>query len=239
MSGVVNFVSPKSTAERAAAYGFFLVAVLAFPGTGAQVTEKNAQEVVRALEANYSEAKTLQATFLERYRQGQNMRVESGTAYFSRPGRMRWEYEEPEEKLFLVDGTNAWFYVPADRTATRAKVKESTSWHTPLALLAGKTRRGTLNRLCGSIDLAPGTGPGYKLVCHPKPGDAPFSEILLEADGQFRLSRIVIREPGDVETEFRFGGWRENVPLAEVLFHFSAPKGVAIVEEDSIAGQAR
>ncbi len=205
----------------------------------AQGAGKSAQEVARALESNYSEVKTLQATFLERYRQGQNVRVESGTAYFSRPGRMRWEYESPEEKLFLVDGTNAWFYVPADRTATRAKVKESTYWHTPLALLAGKTRKGTLDRLCGSLGLLPANSPGYRLLCHPKPGESPFSEILLEVDDRFRLQRIVIREPGDVESEFRFGGWRENVPLPEVLFHFSAPKGVAIVDEDSIAGHAR
>ena len=63
---------------------------------------------------------------------------------------MRWEYESPEQKLFIVDGTNAWFYVPADRTASRAKMKESSDWRTPLALLAGKA---DLSKLCRSIQL--------------------------------------------------------------------------------------
>jgi outer membrane lipoprotein carrier protein len=230
-------------AAHPARYAFLGLLILSFVGDWtfpserltAQATSRSAQEIARALEGNYAAARTLQATFLERYRQGRNVRVESGTAYFSRPGRMRWEYESPEEKLFLVDGTNAWFYVPADRTATRAKVKESTYWHTPLALLAGKTRRGALNRLCGRMELLPGSGTGHGLKCFPKDKVAPFREILLETDAEFRVMRIVIHEPGDVETEFRFAGWQANVPLAEALFHFSVPRGVAIVDEDSIA----
>lgn len=197
-----------------------------------------AREIASRVETRYQKLRTMQVTFLERYRQGKNVRVESGTAYFSRPGRMRWEYEAPEEKLFLVDGVNAWFYVPADRTATRAKVKESDDWHTPLALLAGKLRRGVLSRLCGSLETQPARA-GYALRCVPKDKRASFREMLLETDDGFRLTRILIREPGDVETEFRFADWQENVALAEVLFHFSAPKGVAIVDEQSIAGPNR
>ena len=63
---------------------------------------------------------------------------------------MRWEYESPEQKLFLVDGTNVWFYVPADRTVSRAKMKESSDWRTPIALLVGKA---DLSRLCRSIEI--------------------------------------------------------------------------------------
>src|SRR5256886_14361833 len=77
------------------------------------------------MEARYRGAKTLQATFLERYAEnGREVRTESGTAYFRRPGKMRWEYEVPEKNLFLVDGKTAWFYVPGDHTATRVPAKE-------------------------------------------------------------------------------------------------------------------
>jgi outer membrane lipoprotein carrier protein len=70
---------------------------------------------VKSFEARYRAAKTLQATFLERYTEnGAVVRTEAGTAFFRRPGKMRWEYEAPEKDLFLVDGKTAWFYVPAD-----------------------------------------------------------------------------------------------------------------------------
>ncbi len=111
----------------------------------------DAKSAVRALESRYEHARTLKATFFERYSDGKGaVQSESGTVYFSRPGRMRWDYESPEQKLFLVDGTNVWFYVPADRTVSRAKMKESSDWRTPIALLVGKA---DLSRLCRSIEI--------------------------------------------------------------------------------------
>lgn len=105
----------------------------------APASAPDAKLAVRALESRYHHAATLKAAFYERYSDGNGgLSAESGTVYFSRPGRMRWEYESPEQKLFIVDGTNVWFYVPADRTASRAKVKDSSDWRTPLALLTGK-----------------------------------------------------------------------------------------------------
>src|SRR3989440_6630407 len=99
------------------------------------------QRLAARMEARYDQAKTLQATFLERYLEnGVVIRTEAGTAYFRRPGKMRWEYERPEKDLFLVDGKTAWFYVPADHTATRVPAKMSTDWRTPLALLAGEMK---------------------------------------------------------------------------------------------------
>ena len=86
----------------------------------------DARAAVRALDARYRRAATLEASFLEIFRDSNGgVASESGTVYFSRPGRMRREYESPEQKLFLVDGKNVWFYVPADQTASRAKLKES------------------------------------------------------------------------------------------------------------------
>jgi len=43
-----------------------------------------------------------------------------------------------------------------------------------------------------------------------------------------------VREAGDVETEFHFGRWRENVPLAPSLFRFAPPKGTTIVDEQTL-----
>lgn len=202
--------------------------------------EKDLKAVVRAVEGRYEKVRTLKATFLERYSEGRRaVRVESGTVYFSRPGRMRWEYEAPESKFFLSDGKTVWFYVPDDRTVTRAKLKESSDWRTPLALLTGKAR---FSRFCGRMEWADVRVQARNhraLRCLPKSEEAPFREVIFEVDAAYRLARILIREPGDVETEFLFANWQENVALPEVMFHFQAPPGVAIVEESSLAGPVR
>jgi outer membrane lipoprotein carrier protein len=206
----------------------------------------------RGLESRYRGAKTLKAEFFESYRDGSGgVAAESGTVYFSRPGRMRWEYRSPQEKLFLVDGTNAWFYVPTDHTASRAKIKESSDWRTPLALLAGKA---DLSELCRRLDLLTARSdeqlltPGDSLLrCIPRDNPhgsldhgavtAPY--VLLEADPEGQLMRVVVREAGNVETEFRFGHWEENIPIPEAKFHFQAPPGVSVVDEESLANEIR
>jgi outer membrane lipoprotein carrier protein len=196
--------------------------------------------IVRGVEKRYQAARTLKAVFLHRYSESRNaLRVESGTVYFSRSGKMRWEYESPEQKLFVADGKMVWFYVPADRTVTRTKMKESEDWQTPLALLVGKAR---FSRVCSRVELSDArtsAAENVVLRCLPKSAKSGFSEVLIEVDGQYRLVRVLIREPGGVETEFRFGKWQENLGLADTLFRFIAPPGVAIVDEASIAGHLR
>lgn len=234
---------------------FFVLVIIAMVVSPGSVAD--AKSSVRALESRYQHAHTLKATFFERYSDGKGaVQSESGTVYFSRPGRMRWDYESPEQKLFLVDGTNVWFYVPADRTVSRAKMRESADWRTPIALLVGKA---DLSRLCRSIEIvAPASSAGGGPEAHP-PQDghtvlrcAPrnitddatdstgsLREVLLETDPQARLVRVVLREAGNIETEFRFGNWEENIPIPEAQFHFQPPPGVNVVDEASIASAIR
>src|SRR5260370_8904624 len=128
----------------------WLASAVVLLSSGASARQVN--ELVARREATYRSARTLQATFLERYTEnGREVRSEAGTAYFRRPGKMRWEYERPDKDLFLVDGKTAWFYVPADHTVTRVPAKESTDLRTPLALLAAETR---VSRVCARVEIA-------------------------------------------------------------------------------------
>ena len=236
-----------------------LASFLAFPVSNAPAT--NARGVARALESHYHHTKTMSAIFLEKYTSGgTGIRVESGKVYFSRPGRMRWDYDSPEAKMFLVDGKNVWYYVPADHTASRTAIKKSSDWRTPLALLTGKVN---LERLCGSLELAGGANPlantsskssahsndpearatqagNAVLVCKPRKEDRDaISEVLFEVNSRDQLARVTIRQAGDIETEFRFGDWHENVPISEAKFHFEPPVGVAIVDDTSLENRAQ
>lgn len=216
---------------------------------------KTAKDVARALETHYHHTQNMSAVFLETYKSGgAGIRAESGKVYFSQPGRMRWDYDSPEKKLFLVDGKNVWYYVPADHTASRTSVKQSSDWRTPLALLAGKVN---LEKLCGGLKLSTAaeqatsrasdsinpaervTEAGNEvLVCEPRKEDQDaFSEVFFEVNPRDQLVRVTIRQPGNIETEFRFGDWRENIPIAESEFHFEPPAGVAIVDDASLAGK--
>jgi outer membrane lipoprotein carrier protein len=225
----------------------FLALTVSYARAG--IAAGDAKSIASAFESRYRRARTLRASFLERYSDGGGaVTVESGTAYFSRPGRMRWEYESPEEKLFLVDGKNAWFYVPADHVVSRAKIKESSDWRTPLALLAGSANLVSVCQSLSVVDAeavpagaqgepASSGEPAGVLRCLPK-GEAD-SEVFLRVDSNSWVVRLLIREPGKIETEFRFGNWEEDIAFPPEKFRFQPPPGVAIVNEDSLAGEIR
>ena len=203
---------------------------------------------VARLEARYRAAKTLQASFLERYTEnGRLVRTEAGTAYFRRPGKMRWDYQAPEKNVFLVDGKTAWFYVPADHTVTRVPAKESSDWRTPLALLTGDMK---LSRVCARVvaatDEKPEDPEHAMLYCELRGAGTKSSKessgavssqkpanreaVFLEVDTRSGdLARVLIRDPGGIAIEFHFANWQMDPPVADSLFRFNAPKGVAIV----------
>lgn len=229
-------------------------------------------QFVRSFEAHYRAARTLQATFLEEYKEnGQIVRTEAGVAYFRRPGKMRWEYESPEKDIFLVDGKTAWFYVPGDHTVMRVPAKESSDWRTPLALLAGEMK---VSRVCARVDFAESekseNPSNVVLRCrvrgassssrdatksgaatgnaNPRDGTANDAApakasqddtVLFEINRDTgELSRLIVRQRGAVEVEFRFRNWQMNPPVTEAMFHFEVPVGVAIVNGELHAGEA-
>jgi len=225
-------------------------------GRPARDPADSAKAIAQLLEEHYRHVQTLRAVFLERYSAGpREARIESGTVYFRRPGRMRWEYEAPERKLFIADGKTVWFYVPADHTATKAPIKESSDWRTPLALLTGKA---DLSRLCSRIDLITqnaGSAGHATLRCLPRgekgmspaagfassqdstelPGAGDFTEVLLEVDSSSgELASVRIRQPGGIELEYRFGDWQQGLPLPDEMFQFRPPPGVAIVDGSAL-----
>src|SRR3984957_21071090 len=89
------------------------------PAHSAEKNPKDARQIARAMEAHYHRATTLKAHFFEKYSDGNGgVSAESGTVYFSKPGRMRWEYESPEEELFIEDGRRHWFSLRASPTSS-------------------------------------------------------------------------------------------------------------------------
>jgi outer membrane lipoprotein carrier protein len=194
--------------------------------------------VLQRFESRYADARTLQVKFLERYTEGGRfVRAEAGTAYFLRPGKMRWDYAAPEQNTFLVDGKYVWFYSPADRTATRMPAKQSEDWRTPLAFLTTHMR---LSRLCSKIEQQKESAAvqagdivfrcelGASQESSANSGSSIHS-VLFELSPDGELNRIVVQEEAGMELEFSFKNWQWNPPIDKGLFEFVPPRGVAIV----------
>jgi len=53
------------------------------------------------------------------------------------------------------------------------------------------------------------------------------------------LARLIVRQAGGVEVEFRFENWRFDPPIPETMFRFEPPAGVAIVNGELLDGKTQ
>jgi outer membrane lipoprotein carrier protein len=213
---------------------FILLAIVVSVFAGDCLVSGQAQDVkalAAAVDAHYNHLRTLQAEFTELYSGSGMERTESGTLWLKKPGKMRWEYRSPKEKLFVSDGKDAWFYVPQDGQARKEAAKKLDDVRSPLAFLLGKTK---LEKELRGLSLAPDVTPlqAGDVVLRGVPqglGDQ-INEISLEVTPERRIVRIVIQGVDGASTEYRFTDQKEDMAVADSRFAFKPPAGTEVVE---------
>lgn len=211
-----------------------LIAIL-LPAAGAT---EDVRSIAAAVDEHYNHLRTLQAEFTEVYRGSGIERTESGTLWLAKggvkkPGKMRWEYRSPKEKLFVSDGKDAWFYVPGDRQARRTEARKLEDIRSPLAFLLGKSKlEKELQGLSLAPDVTPLTAGDVVLRGVPQALSDRISGILLEVTPERRITRIVMEEADGSVTEYRFTDQKENELIPDERFGFRPPVGTETVEGD-------
>jgi outer membrane lipoprotein carrier protein len=193
----------------------------------------NIHAVAQAVDEHYNHMQSLQADFTEIY-QGSGMeRMESGTLWLKKPGKMRWEYRSPEEKLFVGNGKDAWLYLPAARQVRKSSMRNLDDLRSPLAFLLGKTKlEKELQALSFAPDVQPWKPEDVVLRGVPRGLGDRVSQVLLEITPDHRIARILIHGLDDSITEYRFSDQKENLNVPDGKFRFSAPAGSEVVEEE-------
>ncbi len=181
----------------------------------------------------YAAAKTFSARFRQEIPL-ENLgivRKASGTLYFGRPLKMRWDYRTPETQLFLADG-DYFYFRPADsREVIRTKMDEkSLGGKIPLLLLFGKGEITEMFRLEDSSLLQGGEEAVLRLI--PRGDGAP----------DVRRIDLVVSTRDDIVREVhlydRLGGQnhlylsdsRFDPSLPADLFRFHKTPGVSVVD---------
>jgi outer membrane lipoprotein carrier protein len=150
--------------------------------------------------------------------------VERGVVSIKRPGRMRWEYKDPESKLFISDGRTFYFYVPSDRQVIVAEQDAERSL--AARLLSGKG--GILDEFSASLDEPLEEGV-LRVRLVPRKEQAEVQRAFLDVEPSGRLRSILLEDLQGNRTRFRFEGLRENTGLPDKLFRFEIPPGVEVV----------
>jgi outer membrane lipoprotein carrier protein len=208
-----------------------LLAVSAFAG------DVGVDRLLKGVETRYNRAKTLQVLFHEEYTPpgpggGPARRSESGRLMLEKPGRMRWDYSQPQGKLFISDGRFMWLYTPAGPggrpRVERMKLQESEDMRAPLAFLLGKLNFAKEFR---NLQTRPeGAGAGTRITAEPKTDNLPYSAVEFVVTVQNRIREVKVTGFDNSILDFTFDEESLNPPLDGNLFHFEAPPGAEVVE---------
>jgi outer membrane lipoprotein carrier protein len=207
------------------------VLTLALAGVLRLSAQPDAHAIADKVDQRYNHIQTLEAQFSETYSGAGMRRTESGTLELKKPGRMRWDYDEPRPKMFLTDGSTAWFYVPGERQVRRTPVKQIEDLRSPLRYLLGKTKlEKEFVGLAIATDAKPVNAGDIVLRGVPKGMQERVSQTLLEVTPDGWITRIVVEELDGSVTEFRFLQQKENVQVSDQRFKFVPPPGVEVVQ---------
>jgi outer membrane lipoprotein carrier protein len=204
--------------------------VLLLSAAMAAAQSPSAASLAKKADTHYNHLHSLEARYTERY-QGMGVdRTETGTLTLLKPGRMRWAYDSPKGKVFLLDGTDAISYTPGDAEATRFPEKKLDDLRSPLRFLLGHTQlEKELQGL--SITLVNLNGQtGYTLWGTPAGMSQRLRALGVTVDAEGSIHVLRIEETDGAITTFTFSDMHENVPANDADFRFVPPRGVTIID---------
>jgi outer membrane lipoprotein carrier protein len=213
----------------------FFIAFLLYPAfLSSTFGLPNVQTVAQLVDQRYDHMQSFQADFTEIYQAAGAERTESGKLWMKKPGKMRWEYRSPEEKLFVADGHNGWLYLPVEKQVRKSSLKSLDDVRSPLAFLLGKTK---LEKELSGLSFAPDMQTWHEddmvLRGIPVGLNDRISEVLLEITPQHQIARILIHSVDDSVTEYRFSNQKENVSVPNSYFQFSPVAGTEVIEDEA------
>jgi outer membrane lipoprotein carrier protein len=143
---------------------------------------------------------------------------------------MRWEYQKPEERLFVTDGKTLWAYSPADKQVIVQEVSQGFTSRTPVSFLAGDCDLGREFDLA-SVEHAGTRGTGTAVLdLKPKRPEGGISRVLLEVGlKSYQVEKTTLFDAYGNTTVVAFSHLKVNGGLADKSFTFVPPPGVTVV----------
>lgn len=188
-------------------------------------------DLVGKLQQRYQTIDGLKANFSQTYhsKRFSDAISENGTVYFQKGGRMKWEYEHPEKKLFVSDGEFYYYYVPRDKQVVKAPVGNAAQ-NSPTLFLAG---RGNFVRDFRA-EWADPRPDSHRVKLTPLQSQPDFLYLIVDIDPvKGYVLELDVVDEYDNRTEYVFQKIGENPKLPENFFSFQPPVGTDVVYQRS------
>ncbi|MCC7070435.1 MAG: outer membrane lipoprotein carrier protein LolA [Deltaproteobacteria bacterium] len=186
--------------------------------------------IVDAIQKTYDGTTDFAGTFTQRYTYTLLRRTEEskGEVKFKKPGLMRWDYQQPKKKSFVVDGTSLWLHSHEDNTAFVNACFKNDGLTASVAFLWGQ------GKIREQFDVAWfegifGDKSDHHLALTPKQGNSIFAKLIIVVDPKSsRVKQSIVVDPSGNVNQFIYGDLRFNKALPDNAFAFAPPKGAHV-----------
>ena len=189
-------------------------------------------DVIRDVEASYSRLNDLKADFSQSaFNKSLNQTIQAdGTLYLKKGGKLRWEYTQPTPQEIVSDGKTLWVYTPTLNQVNVAPAPEALAGPAGSFLIGlGKLREHFGVRFMNPAQPRDGDG-NVVLDLAPKQPLPTLARLILSIDPRsWEVRKAVVYDQFENTVTMRFTKMTLNSGLADSLFTFTAPKGVATV----------
>ena len=191
------------------------------------------EEVVERVQAACAQTQDLSARFQQTAtnRTLNSVQEASGVFLAKRPGKMRWEYQKPDARLFVTDGKTLWAYSPIEKQVVVQDIADAMTSRLPLAFLAGNCVL-TKDFDIGSVEHAGTRGtPGTRILdLKPKRPEAGIARMLLEVSTKnYTVEKTTLFDAYGNTTAIALSHLKLNGGLDDQPFRFAPPPGVIVV----------
>ncbi|MFZ1890433.1 MAG: outer membrane lipoprotein chaperone LolA [Candidatus Binataceae bacterium] len=179
-----------------------------------------------ALQHHYETTRSFSAKFTERIAAvGAPVRTREGTVAFSKPGRMRWDFESPNKELLVSNGQTLFSYDPGLNQVVETPLKDAlrAPGATEFLLGAGNIRK---DFIASAPKSPPSDGLTYVTLI-PRQGGNTIELGIEPKSGDVR--RIEITDQLGNKTSLEFSDLQDNVEITDSEFDFTPPAGADIV----------
>ncbi len=199
--------------------------VVAAPVRPAMAPEVKA--LVDRMQAFYEKTRDFTAGFRQDYfyKTFKRTQTSTGKVVYKKPGLMRWDYETPAPKSFVLAGDRVIAHDPAAMLMTIAAINTNTL-SASVTFLFGQ---GKLADEFAITRLACEKCTGTLLLLTPLVPDARFRQVRLEVDPQTaQVLKSTVVDPDGSENAITFLALTTNVGVEEKAFKLARPPGTQV-----------
>lgn len=210
-------------------------ALFALCGQDATVAHAGApvEEIVERIQETCAQTRDLSARFQQTATNRALGQVQEASGVFlaKRPGKMRWEYQKPDARLYVTDGKTLWAYSQSEKQVVIQEVADAVTSRLPLSFLAGncvlaKDFTIALVEHAGTR----GSAPTRILDLQPRRPEAGISRMLLEVSTKgYTVEKTTLFDAYGNTTAISLSHLKLNAGLEDQQFRFVPPAGVTVV----------